>query len=149
MGLNNRPLIFLDFDGVINNHSTRWTKGSFPPKRVTCEPELVALVTEMLERLNARLVISSTWRKIKTRNDILWQFPQWAPFLEPAWKTGNSQSGFRGDEVDDWIQENEFNGRYICVDDDGDFYEHNTLVKINPETGIKQDDVEKIVGLLM
>lgn len=143
-----RPLVFLDFDGVLNNMQTHggWRPGR--ERRVPVEAPAVDLITNFLEAVNGRLVISSTWRKIKTRNDILWQFPQWRPYLEPQWRTGSLDSGFRGDEVDAWLQENEVVAPYVCFDDDSDFHAHNNLIQTDPEVGLQKQDVEKALDVL-
>lgn len=61
-----KPIIFLDFDGVFNSVETAIAWGN-PDK---LDPRAVGLVQSLTENTDAEVVISSTWRKLMTLQDI-------------------------------------------------------------------------------
>lgn len=52
-------VIFLDFDGVLNNPGT-W--GLRPLETEAVDADKVALLSDLVEKLDAQIVVSSTWR---------------------------------------------------------------------------------------
>lgn len=149
-------VIFLDIDGVINNHATFIWARQLNKKYVgyshrhydEVDPRLLALVRHIVETVDAKIVISSSWRILHTNEQILDVFKHndWpnAPIIGA---TGRSNNGFRGQEVQDWITQNPVS-RYAILDDDGDFFEHQPLFKTNGEVGLTWDTTKNVIEFL-
>ncbi len=146
-------LIFLDFDGVLNWSKCMWrwdgTK-NFKLKEgerggmFGLDPERVAMLTALVERTGAKVVISSTWRL----------HDDWRPALEQAGFdvdrhvigiTPHMPGRKRGHEVARWFRECVRHGvelhedsAYACIDDDSDFFARQPLFKTSWETGLTQ-----------
>lgn len=156
-----KPYVFVDIDGVLNcflsegSHEKAkalWAAAS-PPGPIF--PELLSLLRGFIEDVDASVVISSTWRKINTRSTMVGHLGDWLePRLDPAWKTGNAQTGFRGDEVEMWMKE-EFDNvvgqrpAYVIFDDDGDFHGGQPLIKVDGMHGLRPADTVKARMLLV
>lgn len=126
-------LIFLDFDGVLNFTKDEPKEEFFLERRFHIDNENLNNLKVLTEKLNASIIISSTWRKdkafIETRTDakeIIEKFKEL--FLTYHWNDAPiigitpNLSGFRGQEVAVFLDE--FNGKvdnYIILDDDTDF----------------------------
>lgn len=54
-----KPIVFLDFDGVLNNPGI-W--GKRPLETEAVDPVLVSRLNTLVERVDAEIVISSSWR---------------------------------------------------------------------------------------
>lgn len=146
---NMRPLIFLDFDGVINTPKTQgaW---ALNPGDSPFEQELVNRVKYLVKESEAEVVISSTWRMVKEIN------PDWLAVnigtwlkdaLHKDWYTPK-YGGFRGNQINDWLRDHDYDGLFICIDDSSDFYDYQNLIHINCEVGIQEQDVEKALNVL-
>ena len=61
--MNQRPIVFLDIDGVLNSYSwwARRTTMEFPYREF--DPVCVSRLSGLVERVDADIVISSPWRK--------------------------------------------------------------------------------------
>ena len=111
-------IIFLDIDGVIVTHRSSF-KGVRRPDSTACDM-IVSLCTDY----NAKIVISSVWRKqsleniISAYNHQCWQ--KLYTFLHTNWRTSDSNTSFRGDEIKEWLDHNQVDN-YIIFDDDSDF----------------------------
>jgi len=142
-------IIFLDIDGVLN--SKKWyyartcmDKRSFIPTddRVTTrdmrELDLTALglLCKLVIDTNSKIVITSTWRMGKdplffrllfNRRGII-DFPRDAfigctPTLHDSYDDAGNHTN-RGTEIQKWIDDNKFTGKYVILDDDSDFLSH-------------------------
>lgn len=109
-------VIFLDIDGVLNYIGSR-VKDGFYVMDETC----VARLREVTLRHNARIVISSAWRK---RDD--WREHITDSFADAGWpdppiidRTPNFYVLSRGREIQSWLKAHEVES-YIILDDDSD-----------------------------
>lgn len=151
--------IFLDIDGVLN--STR----SMVAARVTnsayrsymerhyseLDPIAISLLRGLVQKSKAEIIISSSWR-------ILYKDIQFFKdlFTNFGWKdapvvgmTPITDSGFRGQEVHQYIECNDFfNTPYVIIDDDSDFYEHQPLVRTDSNVGLSYDNYSKALSML-
>lgn len=139
-------IIFLDIDGVLvrfhENIDGDWFVANFLQPS-SWDPVCLQNLHELCEKTGAKVVISSTWRFHYPLPD-WWtkQFSSFGAHIECVGVTGRAERGFRGEEVAQWISSHSKNSGYICLDDDSDFYESQELIKINPELGLTQDDVQ-------
>lgn len=148
----NRPVIFLDVDGVINTPRT-WGKR----RENGMQPELVAKVERICWETGAAVVISSTWRKS-------YEFSELVGFLRVNGLTAKvlGVTPFivirgvhqpRQDEILAWRQENGHVGPYAILDDDtacdnawDKVLEH--WIDVDPETGLTDDNVATAIEML-
>ena len=146
--------IFLDFDGVINT-----PKGKFDKNAVTN-------LRRLLERTDAKVVISSTWR-LQGMEYIqqLWQeyqLPGEVIDLTPSCNSTNFSNvdgqeewqglhGCKGLEIAEWLRLNAKEPyQYIILDDEEDFLfsQREHLVKVEGSKGLDKADVRVAIQIL-
>ena len=123
------PLVFLDFDGVLNNMGSATAFGSFH----TFDPVSVRLMARLCEETGAKIVVSSSWRpQAPGQLDLL---------LGSMREVGagelckfvidytQSLTGIRGAEIAKWRRDNKHNGNYVIFDDDSDMFPGQPLVQ--------------------
>jgi hypothetical protein len=146
-------IIFLDIDGVLvhleYNPSARRLRQDFDPK-------CVAVLNRLVKETGAKIVISSTWRH-------LYPLAKLRDIFEEAGFTGEIIGVTpiiinRGDEILKWIQDNNYEGHYLVIDDDvfdiepyKDIPHENIIhVKDGFETGgLKEEHVSAILSIGM
>ena len=146
--------IFLDFDGVINT-----PKGKFDKNAVTN-------LRRLLERTDAKVVISSTWR-LQGMEYIqqLWQeyqLPGEVIDLTPSCNSTNFSNvdgqeewqglhGCKGLEIAEWLRLNAKEPyQYIILDDEEDFLfsQREHLVKVEGSKSLDKADVRVAIQIL-
>lgn len=153
-------IIFLDIDGVLNNtdyaarmydQGTRLPIYHMDPGSVTHFNRAVSLLAN---DYMVRIVISSTWRKYCTHEEIQAQLGTPAANIIPSgenWRTPTSNHGIRGREVADYMytvhkeDHTDNHPQYVCIDDDGDFFHHQPLFQTNHKRGFQKEHI----GLLL
>ena len=121
-------IIFLDIDGVLCTQRIGFDPGddlTFIYRLNPLDIYSMKLLNELCSTFDARIVISSSWRKIHSENDIFEHFKNHG-FLgkfHSDWSTPNL-GGFRGKEINEWLLKNNFSNddNYICIDDDSSDY---------------------------
>ena len=116
-----RPIIFLDFDGVLNSLRSTLAYGGCGEHQF--DEVSVNLVARLAGSANANVVISSAWR---IGNDVLALraiLSRYSTTLASRVldKTPRG-TGCRGEEIAQWLAENpnEHDGVYVIIDDDSD-----------------------------
>jgi len=135
------PIIFLDIDGVLNCKTTvDRIRGCYG-----IDPEKVALLNKILRFTGAKVVISSTWR-------ILWRMDNLLAVLQSRGfeggiigKTPRRLSGFRANEIDAWMETNNYHGPFLILDDDADAHAHHPQwgIRTSFEEGLTQAHVDR------
>lgn len=148
-------LIFLDFDGVLNNRDWLSRRSNGAPLRdhEMIDPKAVAILNRIISETGADVVISSTWRILSTLGEL-------REFLEQAGFRGNIlgvtprdyDTGYRGNEIQKWINDNVLDTnvlRITILDDDSDM-EHLTkfLVNTDFEVGLTDADADVAIEML-
>lgn len=138
-------IIFLDLDGVLTNHNTRFRT-----------PDLLCVnhLNEIINKTNAYIVISSTWRKYDSldklkdilniggfgidKNRILGITPRL------------NESHARGKEIQQWLDETNLNiESFVILDDDADMIPNmRHLVQTDTFIGLTQEFVELAIKVL-
>lgn len=148
-------IIFLDIDGVLR--PTNEFIGSDEYGKYF-NSDCISAFSYLLENIDAKIVISSTWKAsglsvIKE----MWTkraLPGFVIDITPN-EVDIVNSGLteyydmvdRGMEIDQWIKDNNYTGKYIILDDVIDFTEEQKkhLIKCNPDTGLTADKVSKFL----
>ena len=146
--------IFLDFDGVINTQNDKFDKNA------------MANLRRLLEKTDAKVVISSTWR-LQGMEYIqqLWQEHHMQGEvigLTPSCNSTNFSNvdgqeewqglhGCKGLEIAEWLRLNAKEPyRYIILDDEEDFLfsQREHLVKVEGSKGLDKTDVRVAIQIL-
>ena len=143
-------IIFLDFDGVLNNTGYLKQQSSivlkpFAPINVRC-------LNSITDATNARIVISSDWRKFKDihfksllyNHGITGEIICETPYLEGV---------PRGMEIQGWlIIRQQFDRdihNFIILDDRDDMgYISDRLIQTSMETGLTAKNAQQAIGML-
>lgn len=163
-------VIFLDMDGVLNSikyynkrrmdreingpFCDRYGNEKLPRHAMEIDPEAMALLKEFVEPNNITLVISSTWRKLFSVEQMkeLFALRGWdnAPIIG---KTQSYNSSYcRGHEINGWLSENPDVEKFAIIDDDSDMTEdqkRNNFVHTRHATGLEQEHIEELKTILL
>ena len=146
-----RPVLFLDIDGVLNTISTMIKHRS----NAVFTPEAIESLEWIVSATDCSVVISSSWRKdqMKKLADAL-DFNGLGVVssriigMTPLIDSVNAPS--REDEVDCWIHQNDFRGRFAILDDEpftGMLKPWQVLTL--QETGLTRQLAKKAIRLLL
>lgn len=123
-----RPIIFLDFDGVVN--TIYWEKDI---NGICCvnvmksghselnNQQAIGWLNELYTKVPYDIVVSSTWRmsmSIEELQNLLIK-SGFRPDIQVIGKTPVLHKE-RGEEIQYWIDQHNFNGNFIILDDDVD-----------------------------
>lgn len=116
---NDLKIIFLDIDGVLNNYDMYHQGKKVPFKQLV--PSCVKVLNDLIAKTNAKVVISSTWRMIETKESLLAKLQ--AEGYEHDIYDFTPQLGgsrVRGNEIKVWLDDNKNVSNYVILDDDSD-----------------------------
>jgi hypothetical protein len=144
--LENDPIIFLDFDGVLNSHA--W----FAARRdsTQLDPAAVALLNQLIERTDAQVVVSSSWRIGFSRLELEAGLRQVGFAGTVLDVTPNLREAYaRGKEIALWRMQNRHVGPFVILDDDSDMGELMPfLIKTGFDLGLQQEHIDRAVAIL-
>lgn len=153
-------IIFLDFDGVLNNaaymqdvmSSGEYKRLSFSQRSFKeLDPTRVKMVSDLALETDADIVVSSSWRILSELSELR-EYLQGAGMDEnvlPIARTPITPKGFRGEEVKQWLDANTDVSSYVIFDDDGDFYPEQMLVQTSWNEGLLPEHVERARKILL
>lgn len=152
-----KPIIFLDFDGVVE--TIYWDKkedGSFTLNSHKLghnelnNKQAIGWLNELYSHIPYDVVISSTWRismSLEQLQDLLIN-SGFNPSIKVIGTTPILHQQ-RGLEIQEWIDENNFNGKFIIIDDDSDMcHLLPLLVRCDCQLGFTIYDYNKALRLL-
>jgi HAD domain in Swiss Army Knife RNA repair proteins len=129
------PLVFLDFDGVLNNWGSATAFGTFH----TFDPVSVSLMRRLCEQSGAKVAVSSSWRpQAPGQLDLLLRSMQRAGAGElVGFVIGYTDRllGIRGAEVAKFRRDNRHSGKFVILDDDSDFFPGQPLIQTSQGRG--------------
>ena len=159
--IKGEKIIFLDFDGVLNPHiymrAMLHLKESSSTSIRNADEYGQLFMRESCEALEkiigatgAKIVVISSWRL------------QGELAIKKMWNKRNLSGEIigitpsndflinRGDEIQKWIEDNNFIGNYVIIDDEDDFLDMQQpyLVRTNGEVGLTSSDVKKAIEIL-
>lgn len=150
--MSNQPILFLDIDGVLNSAQYLMRNpGCFDKNNETnaFDPVACFRLEQVLVRTGALIVLSSTWRLMHRIEDVMWFLhKRGAPSSKIIGKTP-SLSGYRGREIQVWLEKHPEIQKFAIVDDDSDMEPFmDRLVKTSWDSGLLDCHVEQLVKLL-
>ena len=156
-------VIFLDVDGVLN--SVRWMKSD---ECVTnggifgMDTQAVKLLKYIIEKTDAKIVVSSSWRiggitEGSHFHDELKRTDPSDTILDAV--IGKTCQGdidpplprnwVRGDQIQRWIDDNDFDGKFVILDDSDDMaHLSDHLIRTETEIGILRSHVDRVIKAL-
>ena len=163
-------IIFLDFDGVLNSVRTataeqRVQRTTHVQHNVTMGRKVdsgfdiiaVKLLWRIIEKTDAYIVISSSWRKnlnLASLRAIFSSEFDWPSGAEQRiiGVTGGSARGHRGTEIQNWIDDHTVgikNFQYVILDDSADMLDHQfpRFVQTDAYEGFLYKDYKKVLAL--
>ncbi len=147
-----RPVLALDVDGVLNyvGHPGSWRMLGWPG---ALDPRLVQKVAALVKRTDARVVLSSMWRKCEagTRGTALafeycgWRDARLIVRDETPWLPGRP----RGEEIQAWLRNADYTGPVAILDDESDMGALlPRLVQTDRNIGVTDKDLARAEALL-
>ena len=159
-------IVMLDIDGVLNSVRSviARSKGRDRPTNITHktfeERSLDVVAVNLLRRLcestDAKIVISSTWRQGRTKEDFVNIFAYYGWHDFPIIGATPKLNTIRGNEIANWISSyTELNQsdpieQYVILDDDSDMLpeQKNNFVHVDLRDGLLLRDYVKALKIL-
>lgn len=150
-------VIFCDWDGVLNsvgsfiyNNRMNLLGLSTIPTHESFDPVACSNFQFILEELpEVMVVVSSTWRKHKTLSALKEIFN--INHILPERMIGTTpvaQSGYRGDEIKQYLDQHPEVTEFCVIDDDSDMEPYlDRLVKTDSRNGLTFTDAEKVIAM--
>lgn len=154
-------IIFLDIDGVLNSRTfiqaTQWDRGDeglpLTDDRVSWErqldPAAVARLIRIVERTDAKIVVSSSWRHALPVSQIDRILRRMGLPHCIVGRTDDMPHGCRGDEIAAWMATAQRPCSFVILDDDADMAPvADRLVQTTFDLGLQDEHVERAVAML-
>ena len=152
-------IVFLDFDGVINNRLD-----ACPTSRqgIRVDPKLVARLNHILEKTEAQVIITSTWRLeglMPCKEALFLQglLPKTVRGVTPTPYDMrlDGRRGTRGGEIQAWLDawsdvEDEGITSYVVLDDVNDGFDFlaDRFIQTDGRYGLQDEHCERAIKLL-
>jgi len=136
------PIIFLDIDGVLCTARSCVRQGGLMQ---ILDPVGIWMLSSIIEEFNAKLVLSSTWRKFHDQMSMIAILQNSGMPKVPwhqNWKTPEGH-GPRGNEIQEWLENNGGpDPIYVIIDDDSDMLpeQMTRFVKTDSYEGISYEN---------
>jgi len=149
-----KPIIFLDFDGVVNTAIARDFCGNIDESlnSVLRNKYAISLLNILYEIVPFDIVISSAWRCFDDCDEILYQsgLSRDIQIIGSTHVSVVSEDIRRGFEIYAWIKRNNFKGNFIILDDKTNMGELlDWLIHCDRAIGFDMNDFEKARDLLL
>lgn len=152
------PILFLDFDGVLNSARHMNSLVRVPGEPPMAAPAHVAVLNQVLRQSDAHIVVSSAWRygrsnaalhRLLTGSGVVGRVVGRTEIHDVRPGTLWEGEPARGIQIQNWITEHAHDGPFAIVDDDADMV-HLTpwLVRTTFDLGLCEEHVAPLVKLL-
>lgn len=150
--------IFLDIDGCLNSPDFQVHRFQRGPGRSPIDPICVGHLNDLTARTGARIVVSSTWRRMGLggirrllhKHGVTGPIVGRTPVIEHRTEAGVYVWTERGAEIQRWLDRTGFEVEsFVILDDDADMaHLGDRLVQTDWRTGLTGEDVERACELL-
>lgn len=150
-----RPVLFLDIDGVIcTRKGAGWARDGKPILRCrrrlpvrAIDPKTIQYLNAICSVTDAEVVVSSMWRIDRDVRQLLCSRGFRGDFHE-NWRT-DADGPFRSDEIARWLGKHNWPEHIVIDDKDSELMPFlGRLVKTNNYCGLRASDVDFALGLL-
>lgn len=157
MASGRKPVIFLDFDGVVE--TIYWEEaedGTFSINIHKSNPyglnnkQAIGWLNELYKRVPYDVVVSSTWRYFYSLESLQHLFVK-SGFNPEINVIGTTPVLYqqRGYEIQQWIDDNNFIGDFVIIDDDSDMcHLLDHLIRCDCQLGFTIYDYNKALKML-
>jgi len=139
-------IIFLDIDGVLVSSNHLLSNGR---NREDFDPQCVQYLNELLQKTEAKIVISSNWRRIYSLNELRYLFRKnnildriigVTPFF--------NLTTMRGDEIQAYLSNSKEKIRnFVIFDDEENMLNLSThYIQTDFQVGIQKKDIEQALA---
>lgn len=148
----NEKYIFLDFDGVLNSWPYLAQVVDVPHGVRHIDPDAVFQLQRVVDATGARIVVSSTWRKLYSVQELSDMLAENGLMADVIDVTPSHNNGYRGHEIQQWLDDHfEFDDypTFVIVDDGSDmepFMDH--FVQTEIEYGLTPDKADEMIEKL-
>lgn len=140
-------VVFLDIDGVLNSRRTAIAFEAYGRPGFSDEYYLDPIALKLIEKLciitKAKIVISSSWRVGASLEELQHVFKDYNVSVIGFTPRIYDHTKVRGDEIQEWLGENEGVTHYVIIDDDSDMLPHHIekhFVQTNLDLGLTADN---------
>lgn len=141
-----KHVLFLDFDGVLNNTSWYSKDDEVPPGiDRDFDPENIRAVAQLIRALDADLVVTSSWRHLPEVPDRLVAIG----LPRPVGITPRDPERIRGKEIAAWLALHPEVEDYLILDDDVEDiqpYHPGRVVKTSVYAGFTEELLKELLG---
>ena len=152
-----KPIIFLDFDGVVEtiyweqgeNGTWSWNANKSGRNELN-NKQAIGWLNELYSKVPYDIVVSSTWRIGMTLKE-LQELITNSGFNKNIKVIDKTPVLYRqrGEEIQRWLDDNNFTGKFIIIDDDSDMcHLLPLLVRTDCQLGFNIYDFQKSLKLL-
>ena len=152
-------LVCLDIDGVLNNDESTKTDSKtgssvgLKPGFAALDPACIARVAKICELTGAKILITTSWRKYYTQDELVTIFKHHGLTAEVVGFTPVFRSRERGDEIKAWFKTHRLSGgeaikSFVILDDDDDMGSLFPYLVKTGEFGLLDQHVEVAVRIL-
>lgn len=148
-------IIFLDFDGVLNNWDWLGKQQEHLAEPIKhFDPECVTRLNAICERTKAKVILSTSWRLMFPHETLIWLLEHVGARVDVIGQTPRPRfSDNRWDEIFHWLTDTKYDGRYAVLDDDVREYEmhdyRDRLVRTSlAHGGLLPEHVERACAIL-
>lgn len=150
---NSMKVLFLDFDGVLTSeqHLIRVYRSDFHGEKPKFCPIACSNLRWILEQGDIKIVISSSWRKHKTIEDLQSVlYDHGIINAEVIGKTPLFEGVKRGEEIEAWLKDHPEVTKYAILDDFPDVLDHQRphLVQTRFDHGLMLKDAMEVCLIL-
>lgn len=161
------PIIFLDFDGVINTPFILYKEPRVNNHidKFVSNLQAIKLLNWIYSEYKFDIVISSTWRlglSLEELKEILLnsglnpeikilgvtpdlRHKKYDHHIKLPFKKHIFIHTRRGHEIDLWLKQNNFKGKFIILDDDKDMWKHkDKLIILHPDDGLTMSKASEL-----
>ncbi len=152
-------IIFLDIDGVLNNEVMCFNP-EWKEKQFDIDKRCMDLLNNLIEKTDAKVVISSVWRygnTIESLQKLLEEYGFKGEVIGLTPSYGHTAC-VRGNEILGWLQDNQdrYEGldynfkNYVILDDDGDMllFQKDNFIHVDNFSGLTPNIIWKAEKIL-
>lgn len=143
-------ILFLDIDGVLNSMRTAKAFYGYPFSALSLEQfdkVAIGLIQRLCKETDCSICLSSTWRLNSNWQHLAVQLT--LPIIDRT-PSNVSLLGYRGKEIEAWLQKHPEVKQYAIVDDNSDMLEEQIpfFVQTSAEDGLSYQNYLDLVRIL-